>query len=528
MFFRNYPILRLLIPFVLGVGVAYWTPLGLSRPVILSLMGVCWLVAVVLQHRKTLTTTLLSGIFLQILFMLAGFCLTCIRFRNDNMVSFRKTFEEKQTFVAKIIDHPVPKAKSFKVLAIIVQSTDGQAINQNALLYFAKDSLHPPDYGDVVIIRSKISEIENYKDPSAFDYKKYTQRKGIFFTGYVPKNRWQQVGHFKVNPIRDKAYRIQHYFSRIFADAGMSGDEYSIITAILLGNNESMEAELKASYASAGVSHILCVSGMHVGVIFMILNFLLQPLEYSKTLRLLKAALLMLFIWVYACITGLSPSVTRAATMFSFVTIGGMLQRNTNIFHSLFASLFILLIINPLLLFETGFQLSYTAVFGIVIFQQKFVELWEPKNKIVNYFWNLITVSVAAQLATFPLSVYTFGQFPNYFLLANLSVITLSFVVVVSGVCLLAVSFIPVVSNCLAWLLTHEIRLMNFLIQSIEKLPGAVTENIHISWVQMLLIYLCIIFFYLLFQKKKKIYYWLGLASLGSIILLFDLSKILF
>jgi len=205
-----------------------------------------------------------------------------------------------------------------------------------------------------------------------------------------------------------------------------------------------------------------------------------------------------------------------------------MLRRNTNIFHSLFASLFILLIINPLLIFETGFQLSYTAVFGIVIFQQKFVGLWEPKSKIINYFWNLITVSVAAQLATFPLSVYTFGQFPNYFLLANLSVITLSFVVVVSGVCLLAVSFIPVVSNCLAWLLTREIRLMNFLIQSIEKLPGSVTENIHITWVQMLLIYLCIIFFYLLFQKKKKIYYWLGLASLGGIILIFDLSKILF
>lgn len=528
MFFRNYPILRLLIPFALGIGVAYWTPLEISKTIVLSLMSVCWFIALTFQHRKTLTSTLLSGIFLQIMFILAGFCLTCIRFRNDNLVSLGKIFEEKQSFVAKIIDHPVPKAKSFKVLANIVQSTDGQTINQKTVLYFAKDSLHPPDYGDVVIIHSKISEIENYKDSHAFDYRKYMQRKGIFFSGYVPKNRWQQIGRFKVNLIRDKAYRIQHYFSRLFADAGMSGEEYSIITAILLGNNETMEAELKASYASAGVSHILCVSGMHVGVIFMILNFLLQPLEYSKALRLLKAVLLMLFIWVYACITGLSPSVTRAATMFSFVTIGGMLQRNTNIFHSLFASLFILLIINPLLIFETGFQLSYTAVFGIVIFQQKFVGLWEPKSKIVNYFWNLITVSVAAQLATFPLSVYTFGQFPNYFLLANLSVITLSFVVVVSGVCLLAVSFIPVVSNCLAWLLTREIRLMNFLIQSIEKLPGAVTENIRISWVQMLLIYLCIIFFYLLFEKKKKIYYWLGLASLGGIILLFDLSKILF
>ena len=525
MFFRNYPILRLLIPFALGIGVAYWSPLNCSLPILLSLMCACWLVSLVLQHKKTLTTTLLSGISLQILFVLAGFCLTCVRFRNDNVAFFNKIFEENQTFVVRIMDHPVPKAKSFKALAIIEQTIDGQLVQEKTVLYFGKDSLRQPTYGDVMLIHAKIKEIDTVKNPYAFDYKKYMQRKEIFFSGYVPSWSWQIIGQFKKNPIRDKAYQIQHYFSQIFTEAGMSGDEYSIITAILLGNDETMEPELKASYASAGVSHILCVSGMHVGVIFMILNFLLQPLEYSKHLRLLKAILLMLFIWCYACITGLSPSVTRAATMFSFVTIGNMLRRNTNIFHSLFASLFILLIINPLLIFETGFQLSYAAVFGIVIFQQKMVGLWEPKSKLINYFWNLITVSVAAQLATFPLSVYIFGQFPNYFLLANLSVISLSFVVVVSGVCLLALSFIPVVSSWLAWLLTHEIRLMNFLIQSIEKLPGSVTENISISWVQMLLIYLCILFFSLLFLKKKKIHYWLGLTSLCSIILLFDLSK---
>lgn len=527
MIFRNYPILRLLIPFVLGIGVAYGSPLSLSLPMILWLISICWFVSLILQHRKTLTTTLLSGIFLQILFVLAGFSLTCIHFRNENTEFYDKIFENNQSFVAKIIDHPVPKAKSFKVLAIIEQNTDGQTIGQKAVLYFGKDSLHPPNYGDVVLIHAKIKEIENSKNPYAFDYKKYMQRKGIFFSGYVPKYGWQQISRCQLNPIRDKAYRIQQYFSQIFADAGMSGDEYSIITAILLGNDETMEPELKASYASAGVSHILCVSGMHVGVIFMILNFMLQPLEYSKPLRLLKAMLLMLFIWIYACITGLSPSVTRAATMFSFVTIGGLLRRNTNIFHSLFASLFILLIINPLLIFEIGFQLSYAAVFGIVIFQPKLMELWEPKHKIVNYLWNLVTVSVAAQLATFPLSVYVFGQFPNYFLLANLSVISLSFVVVVSGVCVLAMSFIPIISSFTVWLLTHEIKLMNLIIQSIEKIPGAVTENISISWIQMLLIYLCITAFYLLFQQKKKRFYWIGIGSVFFFVLLFDFDRYL-
>ena len=525
MFFRNYPILRLLIPFAIGIGVAYWTPLELPLLIVLLAMSACWLVSLGLQHKKTLATSFFSGIFLQILFVLVGFCLTCIHFRNENSKLYEKFFENNQNFVVKIIEPPRQKAKSIKTTAIIEQTVAGQVIRQKAVLYFGKDSLRQPAYGDVVLVHAKIKEIENSKNPYAFDYKKYMQRKGIFYTTYTPASGWQKIGQFKVNLIKEKANQLQRYFSHIFADAGMSGDEYSIITAILLGNDETMDPSLRASYASAGVSHILCVSGMHVGVIFMILNFLLKPLEFSKNLRLLKALLLMLFIWAYACITGLSPSVTRAATMFSFVTIGGMLRRNTNIFHSLFASLFILLIINPLLIFEIGFQLSYAAVFGIVIFQQKLVALWEPKRKIVNYFCNLITVSVAAQLATFPLSVYTFGQFPNYFLLANLSVISLSFLVVVSGVCLLAVSFIPVISSWIAWLLTLEIRLMNNLIQTIEKLPGAVTENISISWVQMLLIYLCIIAFYLLFLKKKKKYYWLGLFSFLGIILLFDVDK---
>ena len=525
MFFNNYPILRLLIPFVLGIGVAYWSPLDCSLPLILLLMFGCWIVSWGFRRKKTLISTLFSGIFMQILFIVAGFCLTCLHFRNQNADFNKEIFKNNPYFVAKIIEHPAQKAKSIKVIAKIEQTTEGHTIQQKAVLYFGKDRSRQPAYGDVVLIHAKLKEIENSQNPYAFDYKKYMQRKGIFYTAYIPSSAWQKIGQFRGNPIKDKAYRIQQYFSKVFADAGMNGNEYSIITAILLGNDETMEAELKTSYASAGVSHILCVSGMHVGVIFMILNFLLQPLDYAKSSRLLKAVLLMLFIWVYACITGLSPSVTRAATMFSFVTIGGMLRRNTNIFHSLFASLFILLIINPLLIFETGFQLSYAAVFGIVIFQQKLLELWEPKRKIINYFWNLITVSVAAQLATFPLSIYTFGQFPNYFLLANLSVITLSFVVVVSGVCLLAVSFIPMVSNCIAWLLTHEIKLMNFIIQSIEIIPGAVTENISISWIQMLLIYLFINAFYLLFLQKKKIFYWIGLASFLGMVLLFDLDK---
>ena len=164
MFFQNYPILRLLIPFALGIGVTYWTPLELPLLIVLLAMGACWIVSFGLHHKKTLGATLFSGIFIQILFVLAGFCLTCIHFRNENSISYDNIFEINQNFVAKIIEPPVQKAKSVKVIAIIEQTIEGKLVQQKAVLYVGKDSLRQPAYGDVVLIHAKIKEIENSKN----------------------------------------------------------------------------------------------------------------------------------------------------------------------------------------------------------------------------------------------------------------------------------------------------------------------------------------------------------------------------
>ena len=288
----------------------------------------------------------------------------------------------------------------------------------------------------------------------------------------------------------------------------MSGDELDVLKAILLGDDDTLDPDLRASYSSAGVSHILCVSGMHVGVIFMIINFLLKPLDLSRYSRILKTVLVLTVIWLYAHITGLAPSVTRSATMFTFVAFGQHLQRNTNVFHSLFASLFILLIINQLLLFEVGFQLSYLAVAGIVLFQPKLASVYHCRTKIGHYFWELLTVSVAAQLGTAPISIYYFAQFPNYFMLSNLSVIALSFFVILSGVALLPISFIPLIPKYLSWLLTWEIRIMNRIIVFVEKLPCSVTEDIDFHIVQVVLLYgvigcIC----YLLYHRSRSVFW---------------------
>lgn len=525
MIFRNYPVIRILIPYIIGIILAYVFSPRVSFPWLIAICFALVAFSFLFKEEKKYSIHWLSGLSIQICFLIFGLFLTLLHYENKLSEQNFVTLEKDRFWQVLVIDHPVEKPKSYKATILIQNNLKGETINKKALVYFGKDSLHIPKYGDILFVHSQLKEFNNVNNPYSFDYKKFMNRKGIFYTSYIPANNWQKINHINTNPIINLAYNIQQYFSGIFSRTGLEGAEYSVITAILLGNDETMDPSLKASYSAAGVSHILCVSGMHVGIIFMIFDFLLRPLDYSKPGRITKTTFMMFLIWAYACITGLSPSVRRAASMFTFVTIGNLLRRNTNIFHSLYASLFILLIINPLLVFDVGFQLSYLAVFGIVIFQKPIYELWKVKNKILSYFWNLMSVSIAAQLTTFPISIFYFGQFPNYFLLANLSVISLSFVVVVSGVILLCTSFIPYISSAVTWVLTHEIKLMNLIITSIEKLPGAVTENICISMLQMVLIYSLIVFFFLFFQLKMKKYYWLGLLTLLCVIVMFDIDK---
>lgn len=439
-------------------------------------------------------------------FFFAGATATNFRMQAVATEQSEELVSQNNTFLVRVMDHPVVRARSVKVVAEPFNDSLRSCPSLRRLLLYvqrsaASDSLQ---YGDVLALSTKFAPLEPPTNPDAFDNQRYMRRKGICYSGYVPEGAWQRVGNDVPNPLKDIAFQWQRKLSALFLQTGMSGAEYEIIKAILLGDDDTMEPDLKAAYASAGVSHVLCVSGMHVGVIFMILNFLLKPMDFFKSTRVVKAVLLLSSIWLYACITGLYPSVTRSATMFSFVTVGGLLRRNVNVFHSLLASLFILLALNPLLLFEVGFQLSYLAVFGIVTFQPMIADIYHCKTKVGNYFWELLSVSIAAQLSTFPISIFYFGQFPNYFILSNLSVISLSFIVMITGIGLLGLSFIPIVARGVATVLTFEIRIMNRIILFIEQLPGSVTHNIDYRMHQMLLLYLAIVLTLIAFQYQRK------------------------
>lgn len=503
---QNYPILKLLLPYILGIFLVYFLDFKIQNlllfgGIIIVILLIFSLLFIILPYGLRWVAELGPIVVAGMLGVLS----TSFHFHSSIDEVQEAHLKNCRFFTVFITEPPVEKAKSVKIVAEIAQDSSGFFIGAKSIFYLHKDSAALSlQNGDELLISTIINPILPPKNPYSFDNQLFLRRKGIYYTGYVAENSWTLLASHSTNHIRDFAYHLQHHFSDLFAQNGLQGDEYSVITAVLLGNDETMEPELKARYSSAGVSHILCVSGMHVGIIFMIINFLLKPLDYSRKLSWLKALLLLLSIWFYAQITGLSPSVKRAATMFTFVTIGGLLRRPVTIFHSLFASLFLLLLLNPLLIFEIGFEMSYLAVFGIVIFQPKIVALYKPRTKIFNYFWELTAVSISAQLATFPLSVFYFGQFPNYFLLANLSVIALSFAVVVTGVALLATSWFSIVSNLIGKVLTLEIKLLNGIVSGIDSLPGSVTDNISLNWYQMILFYLIIIAAFVFGVRKSK------------------------
>jgi len=458
------------------------------------------------------------GIMLLGLQFFAGYVSTSLHFHQPFSSQNDPKWDQKRATVATLIEPPQIREKSIKTIVSIE--------DQKVLLYIQKDSnALQLQYGDLIVVHTQFKKIEPPKNPNGFDYKKFMKRKGVVFTGYVNEKQWIFSQQNQGDPVRKMSILLQQRLSSILEKSGLSGDEYSVAAAILLGNDDTMEPDLKAEYSNAGVSHILCVSGMHVGIIFMILNYLLIPFDWIKRMRYVKPIILFFAIWSYANITGLSPSVVRSATMFSFVLMGSLFSRKTNIYQSLYASLFILLMAEPLLLFDLGFQLSYLAVFGIVIFQKPIANIYNPKTKVGNYFWSLASVSIAAQFSTFPISIYYFHQFPNYFLLSNLSVIFLSFCVMLAGTTVIGVSFLPWLSQLVAQFLEFLIRTMNQVIHFIQMLPGAITENISITYYQMVLLYLFIGTGFVAITQKYKLACFFALTAFFGFLLMENIYK---
>lgn len=517
----GFPFVRIVLPLISGILVYRYLSDWLTLPFYSIAIPV--LVLIMARFSGRIITGYGSrwvfGLLLNLVFIMLGFQLASLQHELDSADHFSVLMnEEKSLFSGILAEPPAERANSFRAVANIDRIYQGQGAKTckgRVMVYFSKDTVVTGlKYGSRIIFSTAPVRVNPPANPGEFDYAGYLANKVIYHQVYLKPVAYRVVKGNEGHWLKALAFGVRDRFLQTFSRYGIGGREFAVAAALMIGYDDRLDPEQRREFSGAGAMHVLCVSGLHVGIVFLMADKLFFFLGRRKKGKVLKPMMIILVIWLYALITGLAPSVMRASLMFSLVTVGNALNRKSHIYNTLATSAFILLIINPAILFEVGFQLSYAAVIGIVTFQPYFKKIWVPPSGMLKYFWDILLVSLAAQLATGPLSVMYFHQFPNYFLLTNLLVIPFAGILIYTGVVFLVFAVVPAFGKIAALVLVSEIKALNWLIALIEGLPGAVSRNLFLPGFSTLLLYMLVLALFALYLSNKRIWFSIALATM--------------
>lgn len=505
----KYPFFRLLPPFALGILIrdALGSKVMDSQTEMLVLLGMLLIAWMLSRLLKPYRLRWIFGVWMLLTFVFLGF------FRHDMLTE--RILQERDVMtctkgvaLAKVVEPPVEKERSVKVmLEIMAFRSQGQRspASGKVMAYLEKtERALALDYGAVLCFGSGIEAPRPPLNPGEFDYRRYLLRKGVSGTVYLKEDGWLSLGVNEGNRLLGTAYHIRDHLLSLLKQCGVTEEAFGVGAALLLGYDESLPAQVRQHYVAAGAMHVLCVSGMHVGVVYLLASYLLSFMGKGKRMLKVKRILLLLLVWCYATLAGLSPSVIRSSLMITMVSLGSLLQRKGNLLNSIAASAFLMLVINTNDLFAIGFQLSYAAVMGIALLQRPIYHLLFVNNKLLDKIWELTSVSLAAQVATMPFTIYHFHQFTPYFWLSNLFMTPLSFVAILSGMGLLAVSWIPWLGMAWGKVVWWCLHLMNGAAAWVERLPLSLIQGLYINKVEFALCLLLLVLFFDFLKNKRK------------------------
>lgn len=519
MFWRDIPIVRILIPFVAGIVVGI--NFGSTWPWLVLLLSSTGLVAVILYSVKRIRRSRQWGRVFNVMLFFFFACLGLITLRQNTSIlrpnHFGHQLDSATHATVVVKEPPVEKARSYKIEVRVegLAARNTKPVEGRALLYLPKvQDVASIEYGDVLLIENRFDTIDPPMNPGQFNYKRYLSFHNIYHQAYLPEGSWEQVDEGRGSKFWSFLFGLRTKLLDFIETRFESPREKGVASALLLGYRDKLDDETIRAYSSTGAMHVLAVSGLHVGIIFLVLNYLLRFLNrHGGVKRLLKPALLLLGIWLYACITGLSPSVQRAAVMFSFIVLGNALGRHNNIYTSICASALFLLAYDPYLITEIGFLLSYSAVIGIVFIQPRLYRRLYFKNRLLDWAWAISCVSIAAQIATFPIGLLYFHQFPTFFLISNLLVIPAATVILYAGMLMFLVIPLAPVAKAIAFLLEKFIWLLNEGIAAIDALPMSLITGVHFTRLETVLLYGLVIFGLAFLVLRKRFHLQLALGS---------------
>ncbi|MCD8165584.1 MAG: ComEC family competence protein [Bacteroides sp.] len=413
----------------------------------------------------------------------------------------------EQFYRARLLNEGTEKERSvlFRVtVEHLFQPGSSAPVNRKALLYVAKDSLafqlRP---GDRIFFQGIMASPKNNGNPHEFDYARFLQNRGISATAYIPSGKWVKGDLVKESFFTFFSRNSRKKVVQLYRDHGIEGEELAVLSAITIGYKEELSEDIRESYSVAGGSHILALSGLHIGVIAAVSSFLLSFPVSFRYAGALKKIIVLLLLWGYALVAGMSPSIVRAVIMFSIVTLSYYPWYPHFALNTLGATAFGMLVYRPFYLFDVGFQLSFAAVAAILLLYPRLEKCIQSSSRIIRYLWSLIAVSLAAQIGTLPLILFYFSRFSSYFLLTNLLIVLPASCLLYLFILFLAAIPFPALQSLIATVMQYTTWLMNRMVRGVEELPHASIDNwVFTPW-EVLFIYLTV-FFGLLYSRGSR------------------------
>lgn len=490
-----YPVLRLALFLIAGIV------LGELLYGVLSFKA--WFAATVVSLLLTLLAwkhCILQSVMIFITCMLFGGSLVSVELDK----AYMPVPDKDMAYSAVVISQPVVSGKVIRCDLMIADVSHPVKVKASIYRDERADKLR---VGDGIKAVSLLEKPSGYAD-SDFDYGRYLLYHGYVATTFIYIDEWSKavVDLTRLSLIqrtRIAALVFRDRLLRRYTDMGFSGQAYAVLAAMTLGDKSSLSDRLKEDYSVSGASHILALSGLHLGIIYAILSLIFLRRRWQVA----SQVLILLAIWTYVFIVGMSASVVRSAVMITVYSFVSLLNRNKMSLNTLAVAAVVILIVNPLYLYDVGFQMSFAAVFFIILFYRPVLNLMPGcvmGIPVIRQIWQMMSVSLAAQIGVAPLIAFYFGRFSCYFLLTNIIVVPAATIILYGAVLMAALSFVPYLQTLLSALLLKVVVLLNSGVSFVAELPGASIDGIAIGLLQLVLIYVAIFSFSVLVVYAKK------------------------
>lgn len=492
--------LRLLLGLIVGIVLSEHLALPIWIPIILLS------VSAILAFGSWRTKPRLFTAALWLLFTSLG---TLVALRAQPCDPFPDATPRQ--LIVQLRHTPRRTPKCYKAQADILASRDSlgwHSCQGKILLYIQQDSLSATlRYGSRLWLQTQPRKPDTALNPYQFDYRRHLRRKGILYQCYIPAGCWHILSAPPPRGLRYRAQQIQLALLARLRATTLTPQHQGLVAALALGWRDDLSPDTQLRFRQAGITHLLCVSGLHVGIVALLVGGLLSFLGCTPHGRRIKGLLQLLAVWSFTLISGLAPATLRAAIMFSLLIVSRSLGRQYSTANTLCASALILLLVRPPLVFDVGFQLSYAAMTGIILWQEPLQQLVPVYNKegrttlarlFLHRLWGWATLSLSAQLATLPFTLYYFHQFPAYFLIANLLIVP--FMEIILGTAFLAILF----GGGAATLLQTLLDAIDSLTAWVAARPHALIQDIYCDLPLAFIIFAGLIFLTLLIRRRQR------------------------